>query len=116
MALGITITPLRSPSGSLFKGRKLKQVRFAGDAAKPAAGYTVTAAQLNLRLIEKIIIGPSEDGNLLWAASINTTVSSSVSTNQMTLQAYTGIGSAATATLNDTLCSTNVVHALVIGV
>jgi hypothetical protein len=118
MALGITIKPIR-PAGGSFKGRKVKAVRFAADDAKPAAGYTVTAANLNLRLIEGVVMGAAQDNNILWAASVNTTASTATSTNQMTLQAYSALGSAATGGIvsaSATDMSTCVVTALVYGV
>ena len=118
MALGITIKPIR-PAGGSFKGRKLKAVKFAGDDAKPAGGYVVTAANLNLRLIEGVIIGAANDNAYLWAASVDTTASTAASTNQMTLQAYTAVGAAATggaASASATGFTTAVVSALVYGV
>ena len=115
MALGITITPLR-PNQGMFKGRKVKLVRFAGDNAKPTAGYTVTAADLHLRLIEGAVVGAQNNNNLMWALSIDTTASSTVSTNQATLQAYTALGSGGNATASETAVSIAVVTALVYGV
>lgn len=115
MALGISITPLRSPSGSLFKGRKVKLVKFSGDNAKPTAGYTVTAANLNLRLIEGCVMGEQADMNLQWGMSIDSTASTATSTNQATLQAYTALGSGGNATASATIVSTAVVTALVYG-
>lgn len=115
MALGITIYPIR-PAGAVFKGRKVKAVRFAGDNAKPTAGYTVTSAQLNLRLIEGVILGQQDNNNLMWAASVDTTASTAASTNQMTLQAYTALGSGGNATASATAVSVATVSAIVYGV
>jgi hypothetical protein len=119
MALGISITPLRAPSGSLFKGRKVKLVKFTGDNAKPTAGYTLTPSNLNLRVIEGVVMGNQADQNLLWAMSIDSTVSSvssSASTAvQATLQAYTAVGSGGNATASATIVSTAVVTAMVYG-
>lgn len=115
MALGITITPLR-PAQGMFKGRKVKLVKFAGDNAKPTGGYTVTAASLHLRLIEGVIVGSQPDNNLLWAASVDTTASTATSTNQMTLQAYTAVGSGGNATASATAVSIATVSAFVYGV
>lgn len=118
MALGITITPLR-PAGGMFKGRKVKLVKFVGDAAKPTAGYSITPSSLNLRVIEGAIIGPQNNNNLMWAMSINSTAStasSSASTNAMaTLQAYTALGSGGNATASATECSIATLSALVYG-
>lgn len=114
MALGIKITPLR-PNQGLFKGRKVKLVRFAGDNAKPTGGYTVTSAQLGLRLIEGCVMGAQSDNNLLWAMNVDTTASTSTSTNQATLQAYTAVGSGANATASATAVSIAVVTAMVYG-
>ena len=115
MALGISITPLRAPSGALFKGRKVKAVKFTGDNAKPSAGYVVTAANLNLRLIEGVLMGQDGTNEIAWKMTIDTTASSTASTNQATLQAYSTSGSNGTASASHTLVSNNVVTALVYG-
>ena len=118
MALGITITPLRPVQG-LFKGRKVKLVRFAGDNAKPTGGYAVAPSDLHLRVIEGCVMGNQQDQNLIWAMSINSTMSTastSASTNaQATLQAYTALGSGGNATASATIVSTAVVTAFVYG-
>lgn len=116
MALGITIVPLQAPAGSLFKGRRLRAVRFAGDGAKPTGGYTVTAANVNLRIIHGVLMGVQENNNLMWAASVDTTASSTATSNQMTLQAYTALGSGGNATASETAVSIAVVTCLVYGV
>ena len=114
MALGISITPFR-PVGAVFKGRKVKAVKFTGDGAKPSAGYVVTAANLNLRLIEGCLVGHDSNNDLAWHASVDTTASTVSSTNQMTLQAYSAWGSAGTVSASHTIVSANVVTALVYG-
>ncbi len=114
MALGISITPFR-PVGAVFKGRKVKAVKFTGDGAKPSAGYVVTAANLNLRLIEGCIVGNDSKNDVSWAASVDTTASTVSSTNQMTLQAYSAWGSTGTLSASATLVSGNAVTALVYG-
>lgn len=114
MALGISIKPIR-PAGGLFKGRKVKAVQFTGDASKPAGGYVVPSSSLGLRLIEGVVVGAQNDLNYLWAASVDTTASTVSSTNNMTLQAFTAIGSGGTATSNASM-STAIVTCLVYGV
>lgn len=118
MALSITITPLR-PNQSTFKGRKVKLVRFVGDNAKPTAGYSIAPSDLHLRVVEGAIIGPQNNNNLMWAMSIDSTISSvtsSASTNaQVTLQAYTALGSGGNATASATAVSVATVSALVYG-
>lgn len=116
MALGIVITPLQLPTGSLAKGRKLRFVQFSGDTDKPGAGYVVTAANLNLRLIHGVVMGQQNDGNYIWAASVDTTKSSTASTNQMTLQVYGTLGSGGSVAASADPISTAVVSAFVYGV
>jgi hypothetical protein len=114
MALGITITPIR-PSQGMFKGRKVKAVRFAGDNAKPTGGYVVKSSDLNLRLIEGCIIGQQWDNNLYWGMAIDSTMSSTASTNQATLQVFSTTGSGGGASASATIVSTAYVTALVYG-
>lgn len=115
MSLGISITPFRAPAGALFKGRKLKAVKFTGDGAKPSAGYVVTAAQVGMRIIEGCLVGPDDQNILTWHASVNTTASTATSTNNMTLQAFSTTGAAGSVSASHTIVSGAVVTALVYG-
>jgi hypothetical protein len=119
MALGITIRPLRSPAGSLFKGRKVKLITFVGDNAMPSGGYVVTAAQCHLRIIEGGIVGQDRSGALLWtwtpaATTVGTGASSTNSTNQATLLPYSSFAGSCTASA--TIVSSKTVEAFIYGV
>ena len=120
MALGIKITPLR-PNQTLFKGRKVKLVKFTGDAAMPSGGYVVTAKNLNLRIIEGGIVGQDRTGGLIWtwtpgATTVGTGAASTSSTNQATLLPYIISNNTwASATASATAVSLGIVEAFIYG-
>lgn len=113
MALSVTVKTLRSPAGSLFKGRKVKLVKFVADSSKPSAGYVVTAATLGLRLIEGGVVGNDHTNAVLWSLTADATTAST-STNQCTLQAYTAVGTGATASASHSAAS-GTVEAIIYG-
>lgn len=89
MALGITVTDLRPKSGN-FKGRKVKLVKFVGDASMAANGYVVAAASVQLRVVEMGICGKDRNGLLDWSIIPSASDSSALtlSSNQFTLRPF----------------------------
>jgi prephenate dehydratase len=89
MALAITATPL-VPSGGRFKGRKVVNVKFIGDASNAAAGYTVAAASVGLRIVESGVMGCDRNGIMRFSIIPSATDSSALtsSSNQFTLAIF----------------------------
>jgi prephenate dehydratase len=89
MALAITATPL-VPHGGRFKGRKVVNVKFIGDASCAATGYVVAAASVGLRIVESGVMGADRNGTVRFAIIPSATASSDLtsSSNQFTLAAF----------------------------